>query len=468
MNRPEPALQRPAGTSRRRNQLGQSMGAKGQRTRLRLLEATEALLNTIPLRELSVAQIVRRADTSTATFYVYFNDVSAAVLALIGELTQSPPGLLALFGRSWDGETALERAHDFVGSYVDRCQQHAAAFRVRNLSSDEGEPRFTELRLNAVQPLINVMAERVGERQRAGELPSYLHPVSSAGALLAMIERISVVQLAPNTGVTRPRLLDVAAFFAAVLFGRGFLDLHQPVSAAAFEAEAAAVGGLDYPLPVARVEALAQVNMHGQFIGAKGARTRERLVEATRGLLQAESLLDLSVAKIARTAGTSASTFYLYFQDAPEAVLAAVTEVDQVTPDLLALWDGDWSEEAAEDRAHQFIEQYNSRWREHHALFRVRNLAADEGDQRFVQARSDSILPLFQKMAIRIAAFQAEGRLPAGLHPAAAAGACLSMIDRLAVTPNLNIEAGNTKAALSRASAYFLSFMMGRLPGDAF
>jgi len=40
---------------------------------------------------------VRRADTSTATFYVYFNDVSAAVLALIGELTQSPPGLLSLF-----------------------------------------------------------------------------------------------------------------------------------------------------------------------------------------------------------------------------------------------------------------------------------------------------------------------------------------------------------------------------------
>ena len=445
------------------------MGAKGQRTRLRLLDATEALLNTIPLRELTVAQIVRRADTSTATFYVYFNDVSAAVLALIGELTQSPPGLLSLFGRSWDGETALERAHDFVGSYVDRCQQHAAAFRVRNLSSDEGEPRFTELRLNAVQPLLNVMADRVAERQKAGELPAYLNPVSIAGALVAMIERISVVQLSPNTGVTRPRLLDVAAFLAAVLFGRGFLDLHRAIAASAFEAEAAAVGGLDY-LPPAPREAVTgvQINMHGQSIGAKGARTRERLVEATRDLLQAESLLDLSVAKIARSAGTSTSTFYLYFQDAPEAVLAAVTEVAQTTPELLALWDGDWEEGAAEERAHQFIEDYNARWREHRALFRVRNLAADEGDQRFVEARSDSIRPLFQTMTQRIAGFQAEGRLPAGLHPGAAAGACLSMIDRLAVTPNLSAERGNTKAALSRASAYFLSFMMGRLPRDAF
>ncbi len=447
------------------------MGAKGQRTRLRLLDATEALLNTIPLRELTVAQIVRRADTSTATFYVYFNDVSAAVLALIGELTQSPPGLLSLFGRSWDGETALERAHDFVGSYVDRCQQHAAAFRVRNLSSDEGEPRFTELRINAVQPLLNVMADRVAERREAGELPAYLNPVSIAGALVAMIERIAVVQLSPNTGVTRPRLLDVAAFLAAVLFGRGFLDLHRAIAASAFEAEAAAVGALDYqsPAPPAPREAAGvQINMHGQSIGAKGARTRERLVEATRGLLQAESLLDLSVAKIARTAGTSTSTFYLYFQDAPEAVLAAVTEVSQTTPELLALWAGDWGEGAAEERAHQFIEEYNARWQEHRALFRVRNLAADEADQRFVEARSDAIRPLFQAMTQRIAGFQAEGRLPAGLHPGAAAGACLSMIDRLAVTPNLSVETGNTKAALSRASAYFLSFMMGRLPRDAF
>jgi AcrR family transcriptional regulator len=466
VNQPQSSLHRTTTESRRRNQLGQSMGAKGHRTRAKVLETTEVLLKTIPLRELTMAQIVRRARISTATFYVYFDDVPAAVLTLLGELTQSPPGLLSLFREPWDGKVALERAHHFVASYVDRCQQHAAAFRVRNLSSDEGDPRFTDLRLNAVGPLLSVMAERIGERQKAGELPAYLHPVSTAGALVAMIERAAVVQLSPNTGVTRGRLLDVAAFLTAVLFGHGFLDRHRATTLAL---EAEAFSAEDYRIPLPRERAAGpRFNMDGQAIGARGARTRGRLVEATRDLLQTEALVDISVAKIARAAETAPSTFYLYFQDVPEAVLAAVSEVSQTTPELLALWTGGWDERAAEARALQFVTEYFAQWRQHHALFRVRNLAGDEGDQRFIQARADSVSPLFCIMTQRIAGFQAEGRLPAGLRPAAAASACLSMIDRLAVTPNLRAKTGNTKEALSRASAYFLSFMMGCLPQGAF
>jgi AcrR family transcriptional regulator len=343
MKGPDRAPRRAVSASRRRNQLGQSMGAKGLRTREKLLAATEALLNTTPLRELTVAQIVRRASTSTATFYVYFNDVSAVVYALIGELTQSPPSLLVLFARSWDSPVVLDRAHEFVASYFERCLQHAAAFRVRNLSSDEGDLRFTELRINAVLPLLNVMAARLVERQRAGDLPADLHPISAAGALLAMIDRISIVQISALSSVTRPRQLDVAAFFTALLFGGGAPDL-KGIPAHTFEAELPPEKPTHKPRgdQTRTSETAARINLHGQLIGAKGARTRLRIIEVTEDLLRTQSLLELSVAKIAKAAETSTSTFYLYFQDVPEAVLAVIAEISQSGPELLTLWGGDW------------------------------------------------------------------------------------------------------------------------------
>ena len=209
-----------------------------------------------------------------------------------------------------------------------------------------------------------------------------------------------------------------------------------------------------------------QLNLHGQAIGAKGARTRQRMIEATNALLRTEPLLDLSVAKIARAAETSTSTFYLYFQDVTEAVLAAIGQVEQSTPELLGLWEGDWDEKTIDQRAYTFVVRYIQRWHENRALFRVRNLAAEEGDERFLQARGRSVRPLIDLMARRVTACQAEGRLPADLHPASAAAACLAMIERLAATPN--IVSVVTLASASRAASYCLSFLMGGMPQGTF
>ena len=71
----------------RRNQSGQAMGAKGLKTRLRLIEATDELLKTKSLRDLTVSDITRLANTSASTFYLYFTDVPEAVL---GDFAASP------------------------------------------------------------------------------------------------------------------------------------------------------------------------------------------------------------------------------------------------------------------------------------------------------------------------------------------------------------------------------------------
>lgn len=197
------------------------MGAKGLQTRRRLAQATEQLLKTKSLLELRVAEIAEAANTSPSTFYLYFQDVPEAVLAAVSQVSQGTPELLGQLSGPWPEDEAYDRAQRFVESYMDYWQEHGPLFRVRNLAADEGDERFVAARINAVSPLLDALAARIEVRQKSGGVPADLHPLATAGALLAMIERIAVIpeQAISRRGVTRPRVVHAAAFFAAVVLG---------------------------------------------------------------------------------------------------------------------------------------------------------------------------------------------------------------------------------------------------------
>jgi AcrR family transcriptional regulator len=448
--------------SGRQNQLGQAMGPKGRQTRRRLLDAIEGLLSTVPVRDLRVAPIVKAARTSTATFYVYFNDVPEAVLALIGEVSQSPPNLLALMSQDWDADQAFALAHEFAASYIDHYKAHEALFRVRNLASDEGDERFTEQRINAIMPLITLMIARIRTRRDRGELPADLNPDSAAGALLAMIERIAVFRPAyAGVGVNRARLLDVAATFAVLLFSRG--PMIFPDSAPAlFSAKAKAPGSAATEAPLRAVSNLNPKNLNGQEVGVKGATTRRRILEAVKVLLQSAPLRDVRVSDIVREANTSNSTFYLYYQSVTEAVLAIVGEISQATPELVERL-GTQAEDGCDgEAAEAFVSAYVEDWQVNRAALRIRALAIDEGDDRFAKARNDSTRELVDLLTQRVAKTQARGGLPLELHPRSVAVSFFSMLDRLAVTPN--VRGAANVSTLSRAAAYFLWILLSGIP----
>jgi AcrR family transcriptional regulator len=447
------------------------MGAKGLQTRRRLMAAIEDLLRTTPLRDLRVAKVVRLAGTSTATFYVYFDDVPDAVLALIRDISQSPPSLLSVFAEPWGPDAAYDRAFQFAAAYVEQWQAHAALFRVRNLASDEGDWRFSETRANAVAPLISAMAARIAERREAGALPADLDAVSAACAVIALVERIAGLKLAAgrSQGVTHARLLHAAAFFTVTLFagedgrgpGAGRVGRLQAAASVRTKplrpnpGDTEAQGG---------VVASSRINHQGQTMGAKGTKTRERLMEATHDLLRTKPLRELSVADIAKRAKTSTSTFYLYFADVPEAVLAVIGQVTLSTPSMLGQLSACWRGATPEDAARKFVHDYVGHWRTHDALFRVRNLAADEGDARFGEARYESIRALLALIADRVAERQGAGELPQDLHANSAAGALLAMLERIAVTPTIDRDGPVTLETISRAAAIFVTTLVGVAP----
>jgi AcrR family transcriptional regulator len=172
---------------------GRVIGSRAQATRRRLLDATAKLLEEQGVLELKVVDITREVGTSPATFYQYFADVDAAILALAEEAGEDEHPLLEHLDPGW-ADDGLGRARAFVDEYLDYWRDHRAVLRVRNLKAEEGDPAFRAVRSKANLRLIEGMSQMVRDGQRAGRLTDTLDPFATAAAMLAMIERLLAYQ----------------------------------------------------------------------------------------------------------------------------------------------------------------------------------------------------------------------------------------------------------------------------------
>ena len=172
--------------------------------------------------------------------------------------------------------------------------------------------------------------------------------------------------------------------------------------------------------------------LDGRSLGKRGAQTRRRLLDATATLLETHGIRDLRVVDIARAVGTSPATFYQYFRDVEDAVLALAAEVgDEVIP-LARLLDGPWDGEAGLDAARALVDGFVSYWDRHRAVLRTRNLAAQEGDARFREVRNGTLIEFTTRFDTKIAVSRDRGSVAPALSAAAAAAALVALIERMA------------------------------------
>ena len=174
------------------------------------------------------------------------------------------------------------------------------------------------------------------------------------------------------------------------------------------------------------------VALDGRPLGKRGAATRLRLLEATAKLLESHGVRDLRVVDIAREVGTSPATFYQYFRDVEEAVLALTAEVGEELAPVDELLRRPWTGPTGLDAARDMVDLFLRYWDEHRAVLRTRNLAAQEGDQRFRQVRNNSLRPLTEHLAAAVAESQAAGRVSTEIAPMAAAAALVALLERMA------------------------------------
>lgn len=141
------------------------------------------------------------------------------------------------------------------------------------------------------------------------------------------------------------------------------------------------------------------MNKQGQVLGRKGQETRQRLMVATRRLLFTHALVDISAVAIAKAAGTSSASFYMYFDDVQDVLYSLALEAGEEMAKISRLLEDPWAPERFEEEALGLIEAMNGVWSRHREVLRYRNLEADRGDPRFEELRMNTYIPFIERFA---------------------------------------------------------------------
>jgi AcrR family transcriptional regulator len=173
----------------------------------------------------------------------------------------------------------------------------------------------------------------------------------------------------------------------------------------------------------------------GRVPGERGLQTRQRLLDATVELLSTTSWRSVKVTDIARQAQTSPATFYQYFENVEQAIRVLAEEMVDQAAQLAELVGGDWSAAASWQTAREVTEGFLSYWEDNRAVFRVVDLATEEGDAqlRGIRVRALNAVTIALAQVIVSASPAAAGTpgtstcSPAGADPMAVAGAIVAM-----------------------------------------
>jgi AcrR family transcriptional regulator len=198
------------------------------------------------------------------------------------------------------------------------------------------------------------------------------------------------------------------------------------------------------------------VDLSGRPLGQRALKKRRQLMDATVELLRKRSLRDLRVVDIAREVKTSPATFYQYFQDVEDVVLHLAEEATAKMPSMVKLFEGDWSGEEGLQKSRKVADAFIRYWDEHGAVLRVRNVAADEGDARFLAVRSKATTPLLGAMTQQMdRQHKLQGKKPQ-IKPMAAAVAMGAILDRLSAYRKELESIGLSREDIVEATAQIL------------
>lgn len=152
-----PAGDREADPRRPLNQLSR----KGIETRRRLLDAARTLLATTSPVTLTATAVARLAGISSASLYVYFDDVGDLVHALAGEASEDLDEVMAALDRWCAGLPALEGAKGFSDAFRAHWERYRPILSLRNMEADRGDVRYLKMRRDVGRRIIGVLADLI-------------------------------------------------------------------------------------------------------------------------------------------------------------------------------------------------------------------------------------------------------------------------------------------------------------------
>ncbi len=178
---------------------GRVPGRRGRATRQRLLEATVELLSSTPWRSVKVIDIARRAGTSPATFYQYFENIEQVVAVLAEGMVEDAARLADIVEGDWSEEASWATAQEVSRGFLEYWEANRTVFRVIDLATGEGDAALAGIRVRALNAVTVALADAIarstpgagGRRSMRTSSPAGPDAMAVAGTLVAMLASVS-------------------------------------------------------------------------------------------------------------------------------------------------------------------------------------------------------------------------------------------------------------------------------------
>ncbi|MDN3354357.1 TetR/AcrR family transcriptional regulator [Actinomadura sp. DC4] len=181
----------------------------------------------------------------------------------------------------------------------------------------------------------------------------------------------------------------------------------------------------------------------------RGARTRERLIEATREVFEEIGFLDARVSHITARAKVAYGTFYTYF-DSKEAVLRAIA--DRLFTDMTRPGRPPLSGASPAERVRRANRSYYEAYLRNARMMAIIEQVATFNEE-FREMRSRHRAAFTGRSAHAIRRWQAEGVVDAGLDAEMAARALAAMVDHSLYLRLVHGEGDDTERFLDTLDA---------------
>lgn len=164
-------------------------------------------------------------------------------------------------------------------------------------------------------------------------------------------------------------------------------------------------------------------------VSARGARTREALVNAARKVFERDGFLDARITDIAATAGVASGSFYTYFTSKEDVFAAVIEQVNEemLHPRLREFADRDDPVSVIEATNRSYLAAY----RRNAKLMALMEQVAQIDDD-FRRMRLRRVRSFTERNAEAIAQLQRRGLADPELDPQLAAQALSAMVGRMA------------------------------------
>ncbi|MGC8474373.1 MAG: TetR/AcrR family transcriptional regulator [Candidatus Dormibacteria bacterium] len=189
------------------------MGAKGARTRQRLLGAAERIFGELGYHDASVAKITELAGVAQGTFYRYFDGKQAVFEELVADLSRRVRHAMSL--ASGQGRDRLEAERLGFQAFFHFTAEHPALYRVIR-QAEFASPRMLHWHYDHIA---DGYAEALREAAARGEIAP-VDPEVTAWALMAVGEMIGMRWILwDQAREVPPRILDQTIAFVARALG---------------------------------------------------------------------------------------------------------------------------------------------------------------------------------------------------------------------------------------------------------